>query len=246
LALSTLSLPRAAQGQIILRLPDDGTWVRYEGSYRVQSSEAEAPNVEKTYVQHITISSVGREMVDGAPARWLEIKVETSSEGADSVEQGKYGLQLYKVLVREQDVTQSSREYLPIVRGYRRYGQSEAKPLASGLLRFCPSVSLVDHYLDLREVGSEDVASGLGTLRCAHLKGTRTRESENSRSKNEGEIWVSQEAPFGAVRWKSTLFLEVTKFIDGQTRTLPDSTKTTEMAAAEVGQGAVSEMPEVN
>lgn len=230
-----------AQG--LPQLPGDGTWVRYDGTYVVEQPGAEPAAARKQYTQRITISSVGQEMVEGEPARWIEIKVETSREGADSVEQGKYGLKLFKVLVRERDVRLGQRPYLPVVRGYRRYGQGEVEPLSSGLLRFCPTITLLDQYPDLREVGTEEIASGLGRLACMRLEGSRSREGNDARSRNEGELWISEEAPFGLVRWRATLSLEVSRFVDGQTRVLPESTLSTELTAAESGQGAVSELP---
>jgi hypothetical protein len=71
-----------AQG-LIVRLPKDGSWVRYEGNVKQVEFRPEAPegNIQMEWIQHLTIKSVGREQAlyhgKQVPCRWVEIKIVT-------------------------------------------------------------------------------------------------------------------------------------------------------------------------
>ena len=105
--------PVEAQG-LILQLPPDGTWVRYEGTYtqtEIRPDTALGKLEIPPWVEHVTIKSVGSEMADyrgaSVPCRWIEIKVERGRESEGAIAVGKTGLEIYKVLIPEASVTEN-------------------------------------------------------------------------------------------------------------------------------------------
>lgn len=69
--LSLVTLKRvtpAPAGGIILKLPDDRSWVQFA----IVGESEKAGQVSRVLSGTLTIRSVGRETVDGAPCRWIE------------------------------------------------------------------------------------------------------------------------------------------------------------------------------
>ncbi|HLQ44301.1 MAG TPA: hypothetical protein VK137_06205, partial [Planctomycetaceae bacterium] len=65
-----------AQG-LIWKLPEDGAWVRYEGTYKQIETRASTgqADLEIEWIQHLTIKSVGQVEAEfegqTVPCRWL-------------------------------------------------------------------------------------------------------------------------------------------------------------------------------
>jgi len=219
LCLGYCSNPATAQS-VILRLPADGTWVRYEGTYSQKEARPDSALGEleiPAWTEHVTLKSVGSvqaeyrgEMV---PCRWLEVKVERGREADGKIAVGKTGLEIYKVLVPEPAISEEPLVepgipvgYLPIIKGVRVIGTGEPQPLTEPALKLYPLALLFSYCRDMevKEQGV-DPGTGLGAISTNLLAGTTTLERPNSQTVLTSEIWVSADVPFGVAAWKAKI-----------------------------------------
>lgn len=217
LALGALGTTSFAQG-VVLNLPPDGTWVRYEGTY-TQTEERPGTALGKLeippWIEHVTIKSVGSTMADyqgkTVPCRWLEFKVERGREADGKIVVGKTGLEIYKVLVPEPEITANPVVeegipigFIPFVRGVRVMGEGEPEPLAEPALKLYPLAMLFSYCRDLKvEEMDVDPGTGLGAISTNLLTGTMTLERRDSRSEMTVKVWASPDVPFGVAAWSA-------------------------------------------
>lgn len=201
-----------AQG-LIFSLPEDGSYVEYEGTLTQGVSEDDENPL--TWECELSIKSVGRQEAEYEgelqPCRWIEIRTVTGKAGAAGLDPGPIGSRVYKVLVPESRIIASNvdgagvpNEMLPIVSGVRRLGEEGIQPIRTPALRFYPTISLITTYPELQTVATNDVPEikmQRSSLSAVRQRGQVVLESESSRSTNEGEFWVSKEVPFGLARW---------------------------------------------
>ena len=76
----------SAQG-VVCQLPEDGTWVRFEGTYAQSEIRPDTPDGKldiNPWIEHVWIKSVGAESAEyrgeSTPCRWIEIKIERGRE----------------------------------------------------------------------------------------------------------------------------------------------------------------------
>ncbi len=208
-----------AQG-VILKLPPDGTWVRYEGTYtqtEIRPDSALGKLEIPPWTEHVTLKSVGTAMADfrgeSVPCRWIEIKIERGREVDGKIAVGKTGLEIYKVLVPEQAVLDDPVVekgipvgFLPIVKGARVLGEADVKPLAEPALKLYPLALLFSFCRDMQvEQENVDPGTGLGAVSATQLSGTSTLERPGSRTKMTVKVWTSPEVPFGVAAWKAEI-----------------------------------------
>lgn len=250
------SQPAFAQG-VISQLPEDGTWVRFEGTYSQVEirPETAAGKVEiDPWNEHVTIKSVGAEQAsyrgEEVPCRWIEIKIERGRVKDGKVDTGLTGLEIYKVLIPESAVISDNVDekgvpvsFLPLVKGYRKVGQGEPKPLSEPALQLYPLGILVGYYRELTVV-AEDVNAdvGIGPVKSKQLKGEITIERANSRTVQESTIWKSSEVPFGVARWTAKLTRQIKDSKAPRENFKPVTEVTIQMAAQETGTDAKSEL----
>lgn len=212
----------SARGQsLIFNLPEDGTMVEYEGK-QVQSTGADdAKPLE--WACELTIKSVGKEEAEFEgkmqPCRWIEIKTITGKAGAAGIDPGPVGSRIYKVLVPEskingewQDADGVPNDVLPIVKGFRRLGEEEVKPISTASIRFYPTITLLTSYREPEVVASSDTPETLlqgQSVTAKRMKGKFVMESPKVRSTNEAEYWVSDDVPFGLARWVVTVTTDI-------------------------------------
>jgi len=162
-----------AQG-LILNLPKDGAWVRFEGTVKQVEFRPEAPegDISMEWIEHLTIKSVGREEAvhngKKVPCRWVEIKVLTGKPSESGVEPGPVGERIYKVLVPEErvigevaDAEKIPFSYLDIVKGFRKMGGTVTPiPVGSrgteGVFQVYPLVGPLMHYDAVEAAGRGD------------------------------------------------------------------------------------------
>jgi hypothetical protein len=229
-----------AQG-LIVRLPKDGAWVRFEGTVKQLELRPEAPegDIPMEWIQHLTIKSVGRETAPfrgkQVPCRWIEIKVVTGKAGEAGVEAGPVGERLYKVLVPEERVIGQVADrdnvpfsFLDIVKGFRKMG-GEVTPLPAGSLQVVPLIAPLMHY---------------DAVKATRFKAKRVIESPTLRTTNEAEIWRcdSETIPFGLARWSVKISVEKKDSAQPRSTFKPVTQTTIEMSAHESGSGAKSEL----
>lgn len=249
-----------ASGQgVVCQLPEDGTWVRFEGTYtqvEIRPETATGKVEIEPWTEHVTIKSVGAETAEyrgkETDCRWIEIKIERGRVRDGKIDTGLTGLEIYKVLIPDSVVIADNVDtegvpvsFLPVVKGYRKFGKANAKPLVEPALQLYPLGILVGYYREL-EVVAEDVDPeiGVGAMKANELKGTIEIERPNSRTKQESTIWKSTEIPFGVARWSAKMTRETKDDLASRDGFKPVSEVTVEMRAQEVGDDAKSELSE--
>lgn len=250
-----------AQG-LVWKLPEDGTWVRFEGKYlqtefRPDSTEGDL-NIE--WIRNVTVKSVGQETAEyngsEVPCRWLEFHVITGKASESGIDAGPGGDRIYKVLVPESRVAGTTSDtdgifvgFLPVVKGYRRLGNEPAEEMVitNGVFKAYPLISLVNNYRTFQqEPNSEedvriDTRSGT-SVTASRYKGQERLESKTGRSVQEAQLWRSDDAPFGLARWTAKIQREIKEPTEPRTAFKRSSEITVEMDAVAVGTNAVSEL----
>lgn len=248
-----------AQG-LIWSLPEDGQWVRYEGTYTQLAKQAEGgdSDLNLNWQRKITLKSVGKETADfrgkSVPARWIEIKIETGNVVDNVLQPGPGGVQLYKLLIPESvirgelfDKAIDERTVfiggIPIVKGTRKSGSQDPITLEGGLFQIYPIVALINHDRD--DAVSEDtqqVTVPAGTFPSTLIQGEKVTETTGRRSTNTYEVTRSAEIPFGVVKWTATTVTEEKGSTDIRSEFKESLRIKEEMQAVETGSGAESEL----
>lgn len=232
-----------AQG-LIFYLPEDGTGVEYEGQIAQTFVLDDGSTNEIIKQRRLTIKSVGTEDAafngETVPCRWIEINVTTGEKGAGGFDTGPVGSRVYKVLVPESKVIETSVDsssipnlVLPIVRGWRRNGESEVHAIKAQALGIYPTICQLMNYPSPEELGQETPPTISNTpVSARHMKGEMIMERRESRSTNQAEFWVSQEIPFGLVAWKVKVTQERKESTAGRDKFRTVATSTSEMSHA--------------
>lgn len=252
----------SAQG-LVWNLPEDGTWVKYEGTYqqvirRPQSTEGD---LTLEWQRYLEIKSVGREEAthdldhDGKDVteqcRWLEFKVVTGKIVEGILDPGPGATVIYKVLVPESAIDGQMfddegifKAYIPAVKGFRKLGDEPAQPLTAEVLQVYPNLSLLRHYRDLETTGSDQTAQvpKVGDVSGDLVKGRLQMETGTMRSSNESEFLRSAQMSFGLVSWKATTVVEQKNLTDPRSNFTESLALTEQLRAVDSGSGAESEL----
>lgn len=220
-AFGAAAQPADAQG-LLWNLPPEGTWVRYEGTYREVELRPDNPEGDLTieWIRHVTLKSLTSEMAEyegeQVPCRWIEIESITGVSSELGIDPGPAGARIIKVLVPEHRIIGDERDgeqipvtFVPVVQGYRQFGDAEPEPVETGVLRVYPLLTLLAYYQDMQPQGqAEPLTIPLGTIEATRYTGTLTMENSESRSVNQAEIWRSSAVPFGVAQWNVKLTRE--------------------------------------
>lgn len=260
--LTLLGMCGAAQAQgLIWSLPEDGKWVRYEGTYSQTMRRPESTDGDLTlqWRRNLTIKSVGTEEAEYAgqvqACRWIEFKTETGKTTEGVLDAGPGGIRMYKILVPEQAIRGTVNapaavpggqeifvSSLPIVKGYRRIGDEPAQEMASGVFQLYPVVSLLRHYRNLTTNGDAQLMTvPAGDFEAVTYSGKMVMETAVYRSTNSCEISRSEGIPFGVVKWTATTLAEQKGSTDERSEFRENAILKEEMQAVSVGSGAESE-----
>jgi hypothetical protein len=251
------ALANAAQAQGLLwSLPEDGSWVRFEGPVvQTEIRPDAASNDRIEWLRHVTVKSVGKEMAEfegeSVPCRWIEIKVVTGKASEKGIEAGPVGTQIVKALVPESRINGKAlygdaipASYVPIVKGFRKYGQGEVQKIDSNVLQIYPLLSPLMHYrtVEAAEGDAEDPMAPIGALSAKKHNGKSVVESFTTRTDNAAELWLTDEVPFGLAKWN----VKQTRFIKDRAQSRDKFTPVSElearMAATAKGTDAQSEL----
>jgi hypothetical protein len=251
-----------AQG-LILNLPKDGAWVRFEGAVKQVEFRPEAPegDISMEWIEHLTIKSVGREeaVYNGkkVPCRWVEIKILTGKPSESGVETGPVGERIYKLLIPEvrvvgalADAEKIPFSFLDIVKGYRKIaGNVTPIPLAGGgegAFQAYPLVGPLMHFDTIEPAGGdEQVQVPGGAIKAKKFKARRVIESPTVRTTCEAEfLRCDPEAiPFALAKWTTKTTIERKDSSAARTTAFKPATQVNvEMSAHEWGTGAKSEI----
>ena len=239
-----------AQG-IVCQLPADGTWVRFEGSYRqneIRSDSATGKLEIAPWIEKVWIKSVGSETAEyrgeSTQCRWIEIKINRGREKDGGIDTGLTGSEIYKILIPEKAVISDSVDsegvpvsFLPLVKGYRKIGKASVRPLSEPALQLYPVGILVGYFREWQVV-SQNVDPDVGipsVKRATQLHGQVVSERSSSRSVQESTIWKSAEMPFGIARWSAKIVRETKDVSEPREAFKPVSEVVIEMRAIESG-----------
>ena len=217
LFLCLLGTPAFAQG-LLFFVPEDKTGIEYEGTVEQTMVRPDIAEGKESTIKarEMSIKSVGREDAEFQgtvqPCRWIEIKIVTGTAGEAGIDPGPVGARIYKVLVPESKIIPDADDAqavpnitLPIVKGYRRTGESQVQTLTSNALGIYPTVSQLINYPGQEIVAASESPQTKATnmsFNAKHIRGRHVMESTDTRSTNEGHFWVTPEVPFGLVRWE--------------------------------------------
>ena len=241
-----------AQG-VVCQLPEDGTWVKFEGTYAHSEIRPDAA-INKLeinpWIEHVWIKSVGAEMAEYrgemTACRWIEIKMERGREKEGKIDTGLTGTVIYKVLIPESAVIVDNVDsegvpvsFLPLIKGYRKMGKADPKEITEPALQLYPLGILVGYYRELKQVEeSVDPEVGLEDVKTAsQWQGQVTAERPSSRTLTESTIWKSPSVPFGVARWSAKITREVKDGNAPRDDFKPTSEVAIEMKARETGKG---------
>jgi hypothetical protein len=240
----------AVAQSLVWNLPEDGQFVRFEGTYRVKELVGDAANSTREFEwrSELTIRSVGRETVTingvETPCRWVEFKSVNGRESAEGTQAGPHGARIYKVLIPENRVIGKDRDssgipvqFLPIVRGYRKLGNREVEPVQEQVLSTFPLICLLTYYpqYKTRKSGAETI-----------LEGERKLETRTMRSVNSAKLHRDDSKPFGLSQFSVRLSLEEKGLSDPETLFKPRSETYVDLKLVETGSAATSELPDSN
>jgi hypothetical protein len=248
-----------AQG-LLWSLPEDGKFVRYEGTYTQTARRPESAegDLSLEWRRNLTIKSVGREDAEYQgelqPCRWIEFKVETGKTTEGILDAGPGGIRMYKLLIPESVIRGEVNEpavdggneifaaFVPIVRGYRRVGDEPAQEIAAGVFQLYPVVSLLRHYRELPDDGeSQNVNVPAGDFEATRYTGGKVIETTVYRSTNSCEMLRSDAFPFGVVRWTATTQTEEKGSTDLRSEFQEATVIQEELQAVAIGDDAESE-----
>lgn len=252
------NLERTADAQgLVLRLPPDGTWVRYEGTFgqtEIRPNTATGKLEIPPWAEHVTIKSVGSEEADfrgeKTMCRWIEIKIERGREADGKIETGTTGLEIYKVLVPETLVTAEPKSadgvpasFTPIVKGVRQVGKGMPRNLEMGALKLYPLAVVLGYCRDfaVAEQGV-DPEVGLPDVKADVLTGTTTIERPSSKTELESKVWASEQVPFGVAAWTSKITRSIKDDQEPRENFRPLTEVTVSMKARETGTNAMSDL----
>lgn len=242
---------------IIWDLPPDGSWVRLEGTYaqtEIRPDSATGKLEIAPWIERLWIKSVGEETAEfqgeTVPCRWLEIKVERGREREGKIDTGLTGLEIYKVLVPTSKVLFESVDaegvpvsHLPIIKGYRKVGKAEPKPLAEPALQLYPLAVLVGYYRDEQiEQNDVDPEVGLGAVKADKLHAALNLERRSSRTVQDTTVWRSKNVPFGIARYTVKIIREIKDDRQSRDDFKPTSEVVIDLKAQESGTDAKSEL----
>jgi hypothetical protein len=253
-----------AQG-LVVRLPKDGSWVRYEGTVKQVEFRPDAPegDIQMEWIQHLIIKSVGTEQAlyhgKQVPCRWIEIKIVTGKPSESGVEAGPVGERIYKILVPEErvvgdvaDGTKIPFSFLDIVKGFRKTGAGAATPIplprgAEGAFQVYPLIGPLMHFDAIEAVGGgpEQFQFTGGTAKTKKFKARRAIESLTTRTTADAEFWECEgdTIPFGLAKWTAKTTVEKKDTTAPRANAFKPATQVNvEMSVHECGTGAKSEI----
>jgi hypothetical protein len=246
----------SAQG-LIWKLPEDGKWIRFEGQYSQIEARPNNPkgNLTITWIQHVTIKSVGTAMgeFEGEQVlcRWLEFKIQTGKARQGAIATGPVGERIYKVLVPEKAIIGKTKDaegipvmYLPIVDGYRKTNEKDPTPkkLKHGVFNLFPVVSLVRHHKEFEEPIPDSVTVNNTDVDVLVYRATIQQESLTEKVAHETKLFRTDEMPFGVARWIVKITHERKAQIDGRSDFAFQSEITVNMSAVQTGEDAKSDI----
>ena len=256
LAIAISGVQSASAQGLIWELPEDGKSIHYSGTYKHTEERPDSSEGALTlqWDRQLWIKSVGTETArfkgQEVPCRWIEIKVVTGKPTDEGIDPGLVGARVYKVLVPEPairgqllDDQQIPVAAIPIIRGFRRFGESDVKAIESGILQVYPLITFIPHLRAMDQAeGTVDPQVQLGAIEAVQFSGLEKVESRTTRTTTEVTLWRSKDVPFGLAKWEITVRRERKDINDPRTEFKAASSIEIKMQADRVDEQAESEL----
>ncbi len=252
--------PVQAQG-LLWKLPEDEkAWCRYEGTYKqtVRRPQSAEGDLTLEWVRQLTLKSLGREDAEYkgevVPCRWIEIKQVTGHINEGVIDAGPGGHRIYKLLVPEKEIRGTLTEplsdnremfvsYIPIVKGFRKIGEEPAAAIEGPVFDLYPMVSYLRHFRKFESSGNEEtIATPFKELSGQQYKGNLVSETPTLRTTTVAEMYRSDEAPFGVVKWTAKVNTETKQSTAPRTTFVAATEIVEDMSLSEVGSEAETEL----
>ena len=186
-----ITTPVAAQN-LLSQLPSDGTSARFLMEFKTTDDDK-----EMAAIGTLNISSVGKEMVDQQPCRWIELyyAVVVNNREIKITE---------KLLIPEKycQAGQAPLAHVIKTKAYIQRGNRDPEPLADALDALVSPIPIVLYgsLEDQQPLAKKPVESKLGKLPSEGLKGNFNYQKEGRQVTCQVTTWRHEKAPFGIVR----------------------------------------------
>ena len=184
LVLALVGTPAFGQTKpaLLYSLPPDGTWVEFEMT---------RPGGEAGHeTARLRLGSVGKEVVNGAPHRWIEIRRETATEG-------KPMTVLAKILIAESAFGDSTLKKESVAKAFEQKSSQMMRRLspeqADDLITFG---FRGDSYRLIAVNDKEELTTPLGKFSCKQMKSSSAMKGLPL----EMNVWLTRDVPFGWAR----------------------------------------------
>jgi hypothetical protein len=218
IAVCSASLRPCNAGGLINNLPADGSYVVFRAK-----SELDFMGNLQSFDREIKLASVGKQMIEDEPARWIELSTEFVGRPVFA-----------KLLIPEKylrDADQNPFEH--IAKAIARGMDGEVIELPKERLRQIMTFVLpISHFDKLEKKDKAKIRTELGEYDCDTMQGeTELDGPMGNKVKITGDLWVNNKVPFGLVKAKVKGDLAIGKI-------------ETELELIKSGTGAKSELPE--
>ncbi len=219
LSMQFATLSARADG-LIYQLPADGTSSEYD---------LEAVFGEMKSDGTVTISSVGKETVDGEVCRWIEFKFVMKLQGNERTIRAK-------ALVPESELVKGKSPVDHVKKAWFKPEDRTPKDITDMTDNDAGPVPafLAGPFKDSKELPAEKIKTGLGELSCKGVSGSTTFKQGRSTHTYEFTNFLNEKAPFGVA--KSTM-----KFTSARKGGTPRGGTIT-LTAKKISKNAVSEI----
>ena len=181
---------------LISQLPKDGIRARFDMVATGERNGRQMPSMKA----EISLSSVGREKVDGVPCRWIEFSVGPNSSAPNGSKPA-----ISKLLIPEERLINGADPLEHIKKGWGRGGGQE-KAHAVGPRwgpQDGPGYALFPGKMRAVEaLPKKSIKTSLGVLECDGLSGEIEFEERDRDVKITFEIYRNEKAPFGVVAYR--------------------------------------------
>jgi len=235
LVLAPVAATARADG-MVYQLPEDGTWAEFKSRGEMTVMEK-----DQSVTGTIRIASVGRTVEQGAPCRWIEVKLDMKRGDNDEVSI------ISKVLVPEKFLVAGEKSLQHAVRAIIKEGESEPKEVDDpenfdhGPL----PLILADPLKKSKELEAREIKSKLGKLSCKGVGGRLSFKPQHSDGITvRVQTRLHPDAPFGVVSSRWTIEEQAKGDGKDPDKEGPRMKMTWTSTLSDFGTGATSELPD--
>src|SRR5579872_666318 len=208
------SAREAWAGGLLQKLPDDGIWARFDQVTEQFSVKTGEP-LGQPARGSLTLSSVGKTVVDGEACRFVEFSFSSKVRGPEGHEDDI--LNVWKLLIPESRVQAGQNPLDHVRRGWIKmpWPRQDVPPIVRQLnlaneptYRHRLRLEVPDAPKDAATLNAEVIESKLGKFTCAAVVGTDTGPWPTAKglmTQFEYETRLHPDAPFGVVRHRSVM-----------------------------------------